>query len=216
MGKRGIFVGVCGACFLLLLATQPFFANAAEPPDHWPKHVTFSSGRTGSAIFTVVSGITTLMNKYMGVKAVPEGASMGRNVVLAHDKDVEMSITLGYAGFTGARGIGKYKQYGPMNIRLMWKGDVPPVTYITKRTAEHMRCRPKYDYTLIHFAHLPRAGNHSAPVYNGAQSLKVDIFIDEKFTGQFGGAVKSPRPFQRECFTYALLRDARYLLRSGN
>jgi len=122
--SRRIFCLMGIISLLLLLHLIPVHAQSPQPG--WPEHVTFADGRPGSGAFAAFTGMATLATKYVGVKAVPESGAAGKNLILLHKGEVEFGYSFGDIVLQAARGLGQYKKYGPMKLRLMWCSSTPP------------------------------------------------------------------------------------------
>jgi len=117
--------------FLLLTAGD---GNAA--PGNWPRSMSFPSGRIGTSVYAIVVGMSDLITKYVGVKTVPEAGSPGKNVILLHKKGAELALGDTNVSYLSARGMEDYKDYGKMNIRLLFTNSVPtPFAFLTRRDA---------------------------------------------------------------------------------
>jgi TRAP transporter TAXI family solute receptor len=80
--------------------------------------------------------MSDLITKYVGIKTVPEAGSPGKNVILLHKKGAELALGDTNVSYLSARGLEDYKDYGKMNIRLLFTNSVPtPFAFLTRRDA---------------------------------------------------------------------------------
>ena len=129
--KRICVLAVCGI-FLLAFGAH----EACSAPSDWPKSMSFPSGRVGTSVYSVVIGMSDLITKYTGVKTVPEGGSTTKNLILLHKKNAELGLGYNDTAYFAVRGQGEFKEYGKINIRLLFSNGAPtPFAFITRRDA---------------------------------------------------------------------------------
>jgi TRAP transporter TAXI family solute receptor len=93
--------------------------------------------RAATSTFVFATGIAEMINKYVGIKTVPEPGTMGRNVLLVHKKEVEFGLTNNDRAYFGVRGEDEYKSLGKMNVRLMFSTtNSVPFCFVTRRDAD--------------------------------------------------------------------------------
>jgi hypothetical protein len=68
------------------------------------------------------------------------------------------------------------------------------------------------EHPLVDLAHLPGAGEHAAAVDHRADPERGPVLGGEQLAGELGGAVKGPRPVQREALRHAGRPDPGALL----
>ncbi|MBP1695391.1 MAG: C4-dicarboxylate transporter substrate-binding protein [Deltaproteobacteria bacterium] len=101
-----------------------------------PKSVTLIAGRVGSSNYAFATGVTSLITKTTGIKAVPEGGTYGKNLILLHRKEAEFIFCNSDLAYNGARGLEEFKGYGNMNARLLFSGSTSsPMVFVTRRDA---------------------------------------------------------------------------------
>jgi TRAP transporter TAXI family solute receptor len=67
---------------------------------------------------------------------VPEAGSTSKNLVLLHRKEVELALCFNDSAYFAVRGQEEFKDYGRINVRLMFSNSVPtPFAFITRRDA---------------------------------------------------------------------------------
>lgn len=116
--------------FIVMFSTISGYAANPE----WPKSMSFPTGRVGTSVYTVGVGMAELITKYTGVKTVPEGGATSKTVVRLHKKSVELGLGFNDEVYFAARGQDKFKEYGKMNIRLLFSNGAPtPFAFITRR-----------------------------------------------------------------------------------
>jgi hypothetical protein len=70
---------------LLVFATASWsYAQTADTP----KNMVIVGPRAATSTFVFATGIAEMINKYVGIKTVPEPGTMGRNVILVHKKEI--------------------------------------------------------------------------------------------------------------------------------
>ena len=74
------------------------------------------------------------------------------------------------------------------------------IANVRKRFAEIVTQHPQRHDALIHFAHLPRAGNDAATVYGCSKSEPSAVFLNQPFAGKLGQPVKRARALGRAFF----------------
>jgi uncharacterized protein len=135
MGKRGVKVVLLTVMCVVLLAASMLDSARAASKD-WPKTLSFPSGRIGTSVYSIVVGMSDQITRYVGVKTVPEAGSPGKNVILLHKKGAELALGDTNVGYLSARGLGDYKDYGKMNVRLLCNNNAPSLfAFITRRDA---------------------------------------------------------------------------------
>jgi TRAP transporter TAXI family solute receptor len=121
---------------LLFFALFLVPGNSLGAPAELPKSVTLIAGRLGSSNYAFATGITTLITKTTGIKAVPEGGTYGKNLILLHRGEAEFIFCNSDLAYNGARGLEEFKGYGKMNARLMFSGSLSsPMVFVTRRDA---------------------------------------------------------------------------------
>lgn len=121
MKKERLVVLFGAICLILVLVMglSPLLAVSAERP----KSVSLASAGEGTSQFAVHAGMTTLITKYVGIKAVPEASSVGgKTLHLLHNKEVELASSTNHAAHDAARGLGQFKKSGKLNFRLLSGG----------------------------------------------------------------------------------------------
>lgn len=117
--RLGVLLGSVCLVLLFLVALSPLPALSAE----WPKSISFASAGEGTSQFAVHAGMTTLITKYVGIKAVPEASSVGgKTLHLLHNKEVELASSTDHAAYDGARGLGQFEKSGKLNFRALSGG----------------------------------------------------------------------------------------------
>jgi TRAP transporter TAXI family solute receptor len=128
--KRTILVSL-SCCFLslIIVALLPSNAVSVEPP----KTISFASSGEGTSQFAVHAGMTKLITKYTGIKAVPEASGAGgKTVRLLHNKEVELAGSTDHAAYEAARGLGPFQKVGKQDFRLLSAGQVSPRAMTTR------------------------------------------------------------------------------------
>jgi len=98
---------------------RPLDAGGADRP----KSVSLASAGEGTSQFAVHAGMTTLMTKYMGIRAVPEASSVGgKTLHLLHNGEVEIGCSTDHAAHDAVLGSGQFEKSGKLNFRLMSAG----------------------------------------------------------------------------------------------
>ena len=121
-------VMLCAAVLICL----PGYSSGATAD--LPKSVTLVTGRVGSSNYAFGVGVTNLIAKTTGIKAVPEGGTYGKNLILLHRKEAEFILCNNDLAYTGARGLEDFKKYGKIQGRLMFSGSTSsPMVYVTRR-----------------------------------------------------------------------------------
>jgi TRAP transporter TAXI family solute receptor len=121
MKKNRIFVLLSIVCvgFFVAALARPLDAAAADRP----KSVSLASAGEGTSQFAVHAGMTTLITKYMGIRAVPEASSVGgKTLYLLHNGEVEIGCSTDHAAYDAAHGSGQFEKSGKLNFRLMSAG----------------------------------------------------------------------------------------------
>ena len=106
--------------------------QAQAPPKTWPKAVAIAAGRPGAGVYNTATGMASVITKYLKVKASAESGLFGKNIVLLHKGDVEMAMAQADLGYDAARGLGDYKKYGPMKLKLMFAGYTSPAAFVVR------------------------------------------------------------------------------------
>ena len=101
---------------LLLWATGKSPAQTADQP----KTMSIVGGTTATNNFAFITGIADMITKNMNIKTIPAAGTLGRNIITLHKKEAEFALTNDDRAYFGARGGEEYKQFGAMNIRLMF------------------------------------------------------------------------------------------------
>jgi uncharacterized protein len=129
------YVGIASLLvFLVALGLSPCGSSAQTT--ELPKSMVIVDGRAATSTFAFITGIAELIKKYIGIKTVPEAGTMGRNILLLHKKEAEFALTNNDRNYFAARGEDEYKQFGKMNIRLMFSSsNSPPFCFVTRRDA---------------------------------------------------------------------------------
>jgi len=118
---------VC-ACVIVLLALSPTHALAKA----WPKAAIIAAGRPGGGVYNVATGMGVVISKYLKVKTNAESGMFGKNVVLLHKGDVDFGMAQSDMAYEAARGLGRFKRYGKMKLRLMFSGSTPPAAFVVR------------------------------------------------------------------------------------
>lgn len=133
MQKKVLKKVIClTASLSLLLVLSSASTLAAPVKKGWPKAVTIASAGVGTSVFAIATGVATLITQHVGVKGVAESGQIGRSAILLHRGDIEFGIPSAEICYDAARGLGQYKQYGKMKVRLLFSGSTPPSVFITK------------------------------------------------------------------------------------
>jgi uncharacterized protein len=132
-GSRGV-VHATSLVLLMAIWLVPCWSRAQTA--EMPKSMVIVDGRAATSTFAFITGIAELIKKHIGIKTVPEAGTMGRNILLLHKKEAEFALTNNDRNYFGARGEDEYKQFGKMNIRLMFSSsNSPPFCFVTRRDA---------------------------------------------------------------------------------
>ncbi len=132
-GSKSI-VRVTSLLLLMAICMAPCLSRAQTAD--MPKSMVIVDGRAATSTFAFITGIAELIKKYIGIKTVPEAGTMGRNILLLHKKEAELALTNNDRNYFAARGEDEYKQFGKMNIRLMFSSsNCPPFCFVTRRDA---------------------------------------------------------------------------------
>jgi len=124
--------------FLSILISLPLFiwpitASAAQSGENWPKAIAIAAGRPGGGVYTIATGMASIMKKYMNVSAHAESGLFGKNIVLLHNGDVEFGMGTADLTYDAGRGLGSYKKFGNMKLRLLFSGSTSPAAFIVRR-----------------------------------------------------------------------------------
>jgi len=124
--------------FLFILISIPLFVfpitvSAAQSGKDWPKAIAIAAGRPGGGVYTIATGMASIMKKYMNVSAHAESGLFGKNLVLLHKGDVEFGMGSSDLTYEAGRGLGNYKKFGNMKLRLLFSGSTPPAAFIVRR-----------------------------------------------------------------------------------
>jgi hypothetical protein len=132
--KSRLKVIIVGVWAVVLVALMAGYSGSATP--EWPRSMSFPSGRVGTSVYAVVIGMSELISKYTGVKTVPEAGSTSKNLILLHKKEVELALGFNDSSFFAVRGQQEFKDFGKINVRLLFSNSVPtPLAFITRRDA---------------------------------------------------------------------------------
>ncbi len=124
---------VLGICILLLIVLV-FGTAKGIAADDWPKSMIYVGSRAGSAAYAAGVGISALISKYVGVKTVPEAGAAAKNAMLLHKKEVHFSNVQSDTCYEAVRGLEQFKEFGKMNIRLMFTPSLTtPCSFIVRR-----------------------------------------------------------------------------------
>jgi TRAP transporter TAXI family solute receptor len=135
MGKKSVKIVSSAIVFIFLFAWSMLSSGNAASQD-WPKTLSFPSGRIGTSVYSIVVGMSDLITRNVGIKTVPEAGSPGKNVILLHKKQAELALGDTTVAYFSARGLGDYKQYGKMKVRLLCSNSAPSLfAFITRRDA---------------------------------------------------------------------------------
>jgi len=118
---------------LLVFATASWsYAQTAD----MPKSMVIVGPRAATSTFALATGIADMINRYIGIKTVPEAGTMGKNILLVHKKEVELAMTNNDRAYFGARGEEDYKSFGKLNFRLIFSASSSvPFCFVTRRDA---------------------------------------------------------------------------------
>ena len=135
MERKSVKIVSLAIAFIFLLVLSMLGSVKAATPD-WPKTLSFPSGRIGTSVYSIVVGMSDLITRNVGIKTVPEAGSPGKNVILLHKKGAELALGDSNVAYLSARGLEDYKEYGKMNVRLLFNNSVPSLfAFITRRDA---------------------------------------------------------------------------------
>jgi TRAP transporter TAXI family solute receptor len=133
MNLRTKVVSLGVSIFLLITFTT---SQSGAATAEWPKTMSFPSGRVGTSVYAVVVGMSQLISKYTGVKTAPQAGAPTKNLILLHKKEVELALGFDDSSFAGVRGVGEFKDFGKINVRLLFSNSVStPVAFVTRRDA---------------------------------------------------------------------------------
>src|SRR5207302_5467434 len=79
---------------------------------------------------------------------------------------------------------------------------------LRKGLFEIMVCDPESEDALIHPAKLPRTSKHSAPVNDRAQSVGVNILLNDELRGQLRRSIQRSWKISRKIFANAFRCNA--------
>lgn len=118
---------------LLVFATASWaYAQTADTQ----KNMVIVGPRSATSTFVLTTGIAEMIKQYIGIKTVPEPGTMGRNILLVHQKEVEFGLTNNDRAYFAIRGEEEYKPFGKMNVRLMFSSSTSvPFCFVTRRDA---------------------------------------------------------------------------------
>lgn len=119
-------------CLVVLVSLLMVLAPVQAPAKKWPKAIIIAAGRPGGGVYTIATGMASVITKYLKVKANAESGLFGKNVVLLHNGDVDFGMAQSDLAYDAARGLGNYKQYGNMKLRLMFSGSSPPAAFVLR------------------------------------------------------------------------------------
>jgi len=111
----------------------PMTAPAAQSAENWPKAIAIAAGRPGGGVYTIATGMASILKKYLNVSAHAESGLFGKNIVLLHNGDVEFAMGTADLTYDAARGLGNYKKFGKMNLRLLFSGSTSPAAFVVRR-----------------------------------------------------------------------------------
>ena len=120
----------------LLIMTLVLLSPMQAIAKTWPKALAIAAGRPGGGVYTVATGMASLITKHLKVKSAAESGLFGKNLVLLHKGDVELGMAQADLTSDAARGLGKYKKYGNMKLRLMFSGSTPPAAFIVRAKSD--------------------------------------------------------------------------------
>jgi TRAP transporter TAXI family solute receptor len=121
---------------VLLMAVWMLPCWSSAQTTEMPKSMVIVDGRAATSTFAFITGIAELIKKHVGIKTVPEAGTMGRNILLLHKKEAEFALTNNDRNYVAVRGEDEYKQFGKMNVRLMFSSsNSPPFCFVTRRDA---------------------------------------------------------------------------------
>jgi len=86
MTKRTKILSLAAALMISLLAVAPA-SQAAQAGKDWPKGIALAGGRPGGGVYTVATGMASLLTKYIGIKSAAGSGLFGKNLVLLHKGD---------------------------------------------------------------------------------------------------------------------------------
>ena len=119
---------------LMVILMVPSWSRAQTT--EMPKIMVIVDGRAATSTFALITGIAEMINRHIGIKTVPEAGTFGRNVLLLHKKEAEFGMTNNDRAYSAARGEEEYKQFGKLNVRLMFSSsNSPPFCFVTRRDA---------------------------------------------------------------------------------
>jgi TRAP transporter TAXI family solute receptor len=109
---------VCFFFISLLLTSLGLNSSTnAAPQKAWPKSVSIASG-TGSTYFAIAGGLGKIMERYLHVPGIPSKTSgTSETARLMARGDLQMGFITPDTGYECYRGIGMFKESGPMPIR---------------------------------------------------------------------------------------------------
>jgi len=113
--RKIICIGV-----LILLPFVWSVSNPTASAGEWPKSLIYIGSRTGSGAYAAGVGISAMISKYTGVKTVPEPGGAAKNAILLHKKEVHLGNVQSDTCYEAVRGLESFKEFGKMNIRLMF------------------------------------------------------------------------------------------------
>jgi TRAP transporter TAXI family solute receptor len=124
---------------VITLVSALFFWVTGTPlaqTTNLPKSMAIVGGTTATNNFAFIAGIAEMITKYIGIKTIPAAGTLGRNVLTLHKKEAEFALTNDDRAYFAVRGGEEYKQFGAMNIRLMFSTtNAFPFCFITRRDA---------------------------------------------------------------------------------
>jgi len=118
--KRGICT-LLNVCLILMIGFVFLGAGSEKPkPDKgWPKTYSIGSG-TGAVYYAIAAGIGAISDKYLGVPAIPSRTSGGEETArLLHRGDLQMGFITPDVGYDCSRGLGTFKETGPLKVRAI-------------------------------------------------------------------------------------------------
>ncbi|MCJ7594293.1 MAG: TAXI family TRAP transporter solute-binding subunit, partial [Desulfobacterales bacterium] len=135
MKKNGVNIFWTFSLVFLIFIISALSPAWAKGPD-WPNSMSWLAGRTGTSVYVMATGFSSITTKYVGIKTVPEAGSGAKNMYLMHQKQAEFGLAATDEAYNAARGLDEFKKYGKMNVRLMFSSWAPvPFAFVTRRDA---------------------------------------------------------------------------------
>lgn len=134
--KKRTMRGISTGMMVWLLCAGLMAGGASAQAAERPRSMSILDGRTASSVYAFATGMAELITKYTGIKTIPSASTYGKNLILVHGKEAEFCMTNNDRAYFGARGQEDYKDYGKMNIRLLFSSSVSaPFVFVTRRDA---------------------------------------------------------------------------------